>query len=506
VVITLHAVRHPAASRGGQWTLLAALVLLGLPACGSDPSGAEAVDGGFGEPTTTLGTTVFPQRIATQDGQEELFPGQANHWDLHTDFRLGSGGAGQLVEALALEVTVVDDTQPFPDQSYEDLTWLTPFLGPGDGVTTVDACDGAACAAAPCACIAPTRDSRLGQTLDLSGAQGSIRLLYTLDALSRAEHYDDEPHHFQVVIRDAEGALLESLARCSSAPEPECDTLAPGDHDLTAYAGQVIVLSFEQRGPSNGAFSTLDDVAVCDAGATDCAGDPDRNFATNGDFANGLEGWTANALSTVRNVQSPPVAFTFVGDDGKSVGLRVTRSFYASPGSVWGRMVDVFENPSDEVVQVSTDYSLSLAAAGRTVTYFPIDAGGIALASWDGGLCGIRDVGWAMGITSDIDFRSNDAGLGDGLGGCEPTGGNGWGTLYSRYDFGVPAGESIGIVNYVVLLAEATGVEGVETLGTRAERLETELRRILNGYPEDRSINAYTEGMTQEQLEAIANF
>jgi hypothetical protein len=498
--------RYPTA----PWKLALVFALAAPLACSDDPgvSGDAAV--GLSEPTPIRGTTVFPQRIPTEDGQAEIFPGQANYWDLEPDFSIGqgglsNGGVGQIVDALALEVTIGDQTQPFPDQAYDELSWWTPLFGPGDGVTTAVACDGKAC-------LAPTVDSRLSQTLDLREAVPPLRLEFEATEelgpapaptpASRLEHFTDEPNHFRVVIRNTQGDLLESVVEVDAGDVcctgPSVYTLGDG------LAGQQVVLSFEQRGPANGAQTIIDDVAVCADGASPCGAE---NLVANGGFDAGLDGWTPNSLTTVRNVRTGTHTLTF-GEGSDAVDIRVTRSFYAPPGSVWARMVDVYENPADEVVcaqrpdarncvvELSADYSVGLAAGAQAITYVPTDADNLALASWDGGLRGIRDVGWVMGLTTDFDFLSDPI-LGEG---------RGWGVLYANYDFAVAAGQGVGIAHFLVLPARATGVPGVGNIGVRAESLDVELRRIVSGYPEDGTVNAYNEGLTQEQLDAIANF
>jgi hypothetical protein len=129
--------------------MLAVAVLSGCT--GKDNIKVSPVD-----PNPVLGTlitsptvspiTSFSQSIASHDsgtwnGSHDSFPGQANVWDIASDFSLADGNDDQFDGALILTV----GTATFlPDQNYSELTFYTPTMSSADGVKVATVSDGVA--------------------------------------------------------------------------------------------------------------------------------------------------------------------------------------------------------------------------------------------------------------------------------------------------------------------------------------------------------------------------
>jgi hypothetical protein len=287
-----------------------------------------------------------------------------------------------------------------------------------------------------------------------------------------------------VVVRNAStGAILATPLPKTTLTIFNPQSLPTHSADLSAYAGQIILLSFETRGTNLIGYATVDDVSLTSNGGA--------NLLVNGDFETGdLSGWTTNAPQELQNVTS---GVRTLG------GLNVTRSFYTVPNRLWGRWVDVFENPGPNPVPISVTYTTDLGHDNGTpgagtgmIAYTPGTTG--ALSSWDN-LAGDhdRDVGLVFGRAAEVLFDAPSAvNLADGND-----------LIAVEYTITVPALGRRALVNFVVMNGIDTGeIPGV-TASTRPGEIDAENIKILGGYGIDPQ---YQEGMTQEQIESVVNF
>jgi hypothetical protein len=434
------------------------------------PAGPE-----LATPTTLPAITLFARTGTASDGEASTMgPGQSNTFELKLDFSLDDGGNDQFDDALLLSLTVGGSTLNFPeDQTYDELTAYGPVLSAADGVKAASITTepdwvetGNASAVLPCGL-----DTRLQQTLNLGPAAGH-NLELSWSGETRVGRYSfDEPYYFQVVIRDASGAVLSTLYR----EEDSGTTGTWGIASLTAFAGRIITLSFEQRS-SSGLASVIDNVSVIDT-------DTGTEYVVNGDFEGGATGWTLPVLPVVQNIASGVRAMAGLGT--------VQRHFFTQPNVLWGRMTDVFTNTSGADVAASITYSSNLGSDGVGVIYEIPGAPTKALATWDGGGRD-RDAGFVFGTRTSVDFTSST-----GLGVID-----GHEVITWTFDVTIPAGQSITLVNFVIL-SETDTSQTATDVTARATEVDTLAVDIANNF---RTNFAYQRGMTQAQLDTLKNF
>ena len=458
---------------------VAALALvLALAACGGGGEGAPATQA----PPPLKGGTTFNQTLTATDTTSlpHPFPGQPNIWDLDPNFSLYDGGDDQFDGALQLDV----DGDPFPaDQTYGELTFSGPYLSSADGVQVAAVADsdyGSTLEGSWSAWLSGIYDGRLQQILDLNGLTAPLLLKWIDDVYIDAGHFiqGNDPH-YRVVIRDEAGNLLETIYE-----ENPVRVTNPLSHNasLDKYAGQKIVLSFEQRGSNLIGYAQIDSISVL-AGAAE--------QVVNGDFETGdLSGWTTNIPQELQNVTSGTRTLA---------GLDVNRSFYTVPNRLWGRWVDVFENPGVSPVTVTVTYTTDLGHDnGSTgfgtgmIAYTP--GTNRALSSWDN-LAGDRDRD--LGLV----FGSGATALIDAPSAVSAADGNDLITV--SYNLTVPALGRRALVNFVVMNGIDTGELSGVTASTRPGEIDAENILILEGYGIEPQ---YREGMTQEQIESVVNF
>ena len=461
--------------------------LLGTPVSGSAAAGA---------------TTTYNQSVGAQYPPlfQAPFPGQVNFWDLDRDFSLGDGGEDQFDGALQLSVTSPTATDTFPiDQNYSDLTFATPSLSTGDGVETATVAKGpdfVPIAGTYSVWLAGTSDSRLQQEIDLTGASAPLTLSWKDDIYVAVGNFStltgNPAAYYRVVLRDpATGALLASLLpeETSSATSPESHSI-----DLSTYAGQKVLLSFETRGTNTvfGSKAEVDDVSLTDGAGT--------QLVDNGDFETGtLSGWSTNSPQVLQNVTSAPRTLG---------GLTVTRSFYTVPNQMWGRWVDVFTNNTSATIDDTVTYTTNLGSDNGTgssttsttptpgfgITYYTPGSNNKALTSWDGS-GGVPDIGLVFGNSDPTNppaFQSSTALNVD----------NGNDIITVSYQLIVPPGGSQAIVNFVIMGGVKTSLSATDA-SARATAIDTENQYILNNFWSDPRLR---DGMTTEQLNHIANF
>lgn len=480
-----------------------------LAACGGGGGGGAGVVGVTSGPP--VGTVISAPTVSyipswgqsvplysSAPGAETpgVFPGQANKWDLGMDFTLTNGGDDQFNDALTMEVyTSGTGSELFPyDQTYGELEFMTPLVNVSNGVKTAAVSDGQdlvypAISGTFSAYLNSTSDSRLMQSLVLTGSTGAITASWN-DAVRICDgglyNIPGFTPSYRVVVRNSAGTELAELY--SSASATFIDPVIRSA-DLSAFAGQTVVLSFEQKSMHQSlqddsvtiqdCYTRIDDVSV-----TDSAVSP-REFVTNGDFeTDDLTGWTASTPSESQNVTSGPRTVA---------GLDVTRSFYTVPSKLWGRWVDLFTNGTGSAISATIHYQTDLGSAGSGILYEPTNAAGKALSAWDGAF-GTRDVGLVFGNASQVTYVSDD-GIGNG---------NGSEYVDVYYDVTIPAGGKVAIVNFIIM--DGTDTNQLPTtfdVSARATEIDSEAEKIVKNF---RSDDQYRTGMTQEQINAIHNF
>jgi hypothetical protein len=479
-----------------QRTILAVLVVSGLAllsACGGGGGGSTGAAG------PTLGTVITSPTVSYTIGWAQtvplstgatgtetlgVFPGQANKWDLGQDFTLVSGGDDQFNYALTLEVITAATSSTFlPDQTYDEMIFMTPKMDATAGVKVAAVSDGldlyiSALSGTYSAYLNSTSDSKLQQIVSLGTATGIITASWT-DSVHICDGSTGYTSSYRVVAYNAAtGAELAELLAVNGSFSDTDDTSETAD--LTAFSGQTIVLSFEQKSiheSSDDCYTVIDDVSVKDS-----AGSP-VEFVTNGDFETGyLTPWITNTPSESQNVTT---------GSRDLAGLEVKRSFYTVPNKLWGRWVDLFENKLASAITATIHYNTGLGSVGYGIIYDTPGAISKSVTSWDGSGVG-RDIGWVFG-SNDLVSYSSETGLGDG-------GGSDFVDVY--YHVTIQPGQKLSIVNFIVMNGTDTGTLA-RSVDDKATEIDTEAAKIWTDFKTD---NQYRDGMTQDQINAIHNF
>lgn len=440
------------------------------PATPTTPVGAPEL----ATPTSLPAATVFLQRITSSDGDAPVAPGNANFWDLDLEFRVRDGFDDQFDGALDLEVEVGGTVQSFPDdQTYPELTAFGPELTEADGVRSVSftneapfVFDGTITAA-----LHLLPDARLQQRLDLTAAAGhGVALQWVGNDRCGSYIFNDEPYLIQVVVRDESGALLATLYRRDRSGT----TGTWGTASLTAFAGQVVVLCFEQRSTYQ-MTTTIDRVSVRDSTTG-------TEFVTNGDFEAGATGWTVPAPRVAQNVTAGVRTLH---------GLQVHRSFFSQPNASWARMTDEFVNPGATDISAVVRYVTNLGSDGDGVIYPAPGSPDKALTSWDAWGTD-RDLGWVFGSTQKTTYASTTS--------MSAEDGNDMATV--EFHVTVPAGGRVSLVNFLVMTGVCTG-KTATAITARATEVDVAAADIASNFRTD---FAYQRGMTQAQLDSLRNF
>jgi hypothetical protein len=450
--------------------------ILALTGCGGGDGGPAAATGlELASATTLPALTTFLQSVVASDGDFSAAPGQANMWNLEDDFSLDDGYDDQFDGALELSVDVGGIQESFPfDQTYPELTAFGPELGAGDGVKLVSFTDDPQWVrnGLISAVLHAVPDARLQQTLVLTAAAAPITLAWQGRDNADYDNFGDQPYFLQVVVRDSAGALLATIFRSGSDVGSNVGVFGSGD--LSAFAGQTIVLSFEQRSSDGYDQTIIDDVSVTDNNAV--------QFVTNGDFEAGGSGWTVPDIKIASNVVSGMRVLN---------GLEVRRNFFTQPNALWGRWVDMFRNPTGAAITATVIYNTNLGSDDRGIIYDTPGAVGKAITTWDGSGSD-RDIGMVFGSATQNTFVSDD-GLRNS---------NGSDQIETRYDIMVPAGGLVAIANFIIMTGSDTGSTAVD-ITARATAVDTLAADIANNF---RSNVAYRRGMAQEQIDALLNF
>ncbi len=463
------------AADGSQvdYTVTVAFIVLGTP---------------ISSPTVSP-ITSFGQALASHDTgtPREIFPGQANVWDIDYEFLLVDGGDKQFDVYLGALWLFFNDFSSFgaTPQVYSGLTFYGPTMGTAQGVTVAAVSDGASTGVTPLAgsysaFLNATSDSRLMQTLDLtSGVTGTITLTWKDSVNLNEGDFNFTPGYtpsYRVVIRDISGNQLEELYSTTTTT-----SASGGSHtaDLSAYTGQTIVLSFEERSmPGVDYLTMIDSVSALDDAA--------KEYVTNGDFEDispPLNGWTTNTPAEAQNMTSSV--------EHNHDGLDVTRSFYTVPNKLWGRWVDVFENPTSSAITTTIGYETVLGSAGYAIIYDTPSTSKKAITAWDGSQT-TRDIGMVFGNADQVDYTTATAlNTQDGID-----------TIDFYYNITVQPGGRVALVNFIILGTYDTSLTAVDASALATE-IDNEAQNIVNNFWTDPQ---YRDGMTQQQIDAIINF
>jgi hypothetical protein len=420
--------------------------------------------------------TAFLQTVINSTSKNEYFPSQANIWDIDRDFDLVND---QFVDGLSL---TVGNTFFLDDQTYGELSFYTPVMDGAKGVRVADVSDGARIgqgyfpldpSGLLSAYLNATSDSRLQQLVTLPSTT-ALTLTWQDQVALEVGSFPGYTPSYRVVLRDTAGALLQELFSTTTTTNPG------GDHtaDLSFYAGQSIVLSFEEHSAPRAGYETfaiVDAVSIKDAGSNE--------YMVNGAFENGLASWTTNTPAEVQNMTSGARTIE---------GLDVTRSFYTMPNKMWGRWVDVFENKTSESITKTITYDTSLSSGVAGIIYAPLaEAQKRALVVWDS-TAQIRDTGLVFGNAATVSYTSASA----------LTSMDGKDVITVTYTITVPPNGRIALVNFIIMNGTYTG-QTASASTARASAIDTEVFNIITKFWSEAQ---YRDGMTQQQMDAISNF
>lgn len=448
------------------------------PAPVPDPGPVVPTGPELATPTSLPAGAAFLQTIDATDGDSSMAPGQANVWDLSQELSINDGGDDQFDGALSLFVDVGGVRPQFPsDQTYAELTALGPEMGASDGVKAVSFTSDPnfSPASGGYAYLHAGAEVRLQQTLNLANAVGGVSLTWGGNASQGniGNPLADPNQYAQAVVRDTAGALLATLARFDS----NGNSGTWGSASLAAFAGQTVVLSFEQRVSAQG--SAIDNVSVKDANTTE--------FVVNGDFEAGGSGWTVSASKVSQNVRTGVRTLN---------GLEVQRTFFTQPNLLWARLTDVFHNPTAAPIVAVVSYETNLGSDSQGIIYPTPGATQKALSTWDyksnGGAAGDRDIGFAFGTADVVEYTSATA-LGASDGNDD---------VRFKFNISVPAGGTVTLMNFLVLTGTDTGLTATD-ITARATQADTQTADIANNF---RTNFAYQRGLTQAQLDTLKNF
>jgi len=465
----------------GQRLAVVALALgaagLAVAGCGGSGGGggsiAAAAGVDFGVATGIKGTTTFQQSGRANDGSREAFPGQANQWDLDTDLSISDGGNDQFDNALLLQVNGSD----FGPVTYGALVWSTPFLTPAQGVAALAVTNTGAgftpLAGTYSANFASVAGGvTLQQTINLDGLTNSAVLRWQADVSDvDSTYFGDESGSFRVFIRAANGATLTGDISAQSAGFPITGT---------ALTTQPITISFETKYSYLNNDRQGDDAVKVDAvSVTHTAG---AELIVNGGFETGnTTGWTVTAGQHVQNVAATETKNS----------IRTTRCFFARPDTIWGRMIDTFENTSATAITVTASYKINLGSDGEGFIRFAPNTLQEAISEWDGAGAD-RDAGLLFGAATTVTFTS-ETDFGDG---------NGNEDVVWTYTFSLQPSEEKSVAQFIVLPRDNTG--GTATTITAVPvAVEAELLRIFQGVANS---TEFSQGATQEQIDTIINY
>lgn len=456
-----------------------------LAACGGSSSKTRSPT--MGAPSDVIGFVTFQQNIPKVDTGYDV-PGITNYWDLDDDLTLSDGGDDQFDGALQLYVGTLTTSPPTWDSvngEYVSFSFFGGLSGPDDvqfytpmvqtGLLAAAANTDAPMTGTASATLEPWVSGRLSQAIDLTSTTGTVRLSADRRYYVYSDLSDPAAAWRVQFLNPTTGAVLKTV---------EEDTTSSANGTLTAdvsdLAGQRVVLAFENHSEYS---AGVDNVSIKDDGG---AG---TERVTNGDFETGdLTGWTATVTaeqpSGIGNVNAQTLS-----------DLEVTRAFYTTPTSYWGRWVDSFHNPGADAVTRDVVYLTDLGSDGDGIIYDTPGATG-AVTSWDGSGSD-RDVALVAGSGTKAGtiLYVSDNGLGYE---------NGSDYIYIVHSITVPANGTVSLAHYVVMTGVDTGsLDTTIDVRARATLADEWAKTIVTGYGSDPTLR---DGMTADQRSTIVNF
>ena len=476
------------------------------------------------------GITIFPQTTPALDGVPELFPGQANFWDIDPDIAQLDGFWNQFEGNLLLAIDDLGGAgeELFPlDQSFAELTFMTPLLSDLDGLTVAAVADHAGYAGpdptsaivfdplvegARSAWLNATADSRLQQTLDLRQSSAPLTLSWRDEFLVQSGGFFDAPEddipYYRVVATDLATGVRRVVfdaprsARDVVETAPVSRTRENRTADLDEFAGQQLVLSFELRGGHQllddatylGSYALIDNVSLRDGA--------NAEHVFNGDFESGMTGWATNSVQQSQNLRSAPRTVN---------GLTVTRHFYTVPNQLWARWTDVLENPTEAPITRRVVLRTFLGSAFKGIIYLDDAINPRALTSWDGtALVDVpdRDIGLVFGSPAIVfgnslpNITASNEGVSANISASALDTEDGSDTIDIVHDVTIPAGGRVTLVHFALMSGENTGATASD-ITARATTIDREIADILTNFC---SNPRYRDGMTATQLASLQNF
>lgn len=476
------------------------------------------------------GITIFPQTTPALDGVPELFPGQANFWDIDPDIAQLDGFWNQFEGNLLLAIDdfgVVGE-ELFPlDQRFTGLTFMTPLLTVHDGLKVATVADHTSYAGpdpssaivfdplvegGSSAWLNATADSRLQQTLDLRQSSAPLTLSWRDEFLVQSGGFFDAPKddipYYRVVATDlATGDRTEIFNGPRSdrgvvETAPVSRARETRSADLDEFAGKQLLLSFELRGGHQllddetylGSYALIDNVSLRDGNNTE--------LVANGGFESGLTGWTTNSAQQSQNLRSAPRTVN---------GLTVSRSFYTVPNQLWARWTDVLENPTDDPITRRVVLRTFLGSAFKGIIYLDDAINPRALTSWDGtALVDVpdRDIGLVFGSPAIVfgnslpNIAAANEGINANISASALDTDDGSDTIDIVHDVTIPARGRVTLVHFALMSGENTGATAIDTTA-RATTIDAARDDILANFCTD---PRYRDGMTLPQLTSLQNF
>lgn len=476
------------------------------------------------------GITIFPQTTPALDGVPELFPGQANFWDIDPDIAQFDGFWNQFEGNLVLAVDdlgAVGEESFLLDQRFAELTFMTPLLSALDGLKVASVADHADYAGpdpnftivfdplvegARSAWLNATADSRLQQTLDLRQASTPLTLSWRDEFLVQSGGFFDAPEddipYYRVMATDLTTGVRTEIFNGPRSDRgvvetaPVSRTRETRTANLDALAGKQVLLSFELRGGHQllddetylGSYALIDNVSLRDGS--------NAEHVVNGDFESGMTGWTANAGLQSQNLRSAPRIVN---------GLTVTRHFYTVPNQLWARWTDVLENNTGAELTRQVVLRTFLGSAFKGIIYLDDANTPRALTSWDGtALVDLpdRDIGLVFGSPAVVfgnslpNIAAANEGINANISASALDTDDGSYTIDIVHDVTIPAGGQVTLVHFALMTGVNTGASAVDT-SARATTIDTEIANILNSFCTN---PRYRDGMTQLQLDTLQNF
>jgi hypothetical protein len=288
-------------------------------------------------------------------------------------------------------------------------------------------------------------------------------------------------------LPDSPGAATVRVS--SGATEVSAD-LGGDSLDVSTLAGLTVTVTVSFAGSWSGDASGpnfVDDIRFEDGAAEPLGG------IINGTFDTDLTGWTIAPQAELQNVTTAAQTLA---------GLDVTRSFFTIPNRIWARSVDTFTNNTAEAITATVTYLSDIGSDGAGAV-FNLD--NEAVSAWDMSQSD-PDIGFLFGNTATLTSYSasgtrNDEGAFDftravsdsELGNDE---------VQATYTITVEPGATVSLAVFTIMSPVLTGATAADNT-VHPTLVESTIATIQADL---RSDGQYFTGMTQAQIDSLANF